>query len=148
MALGTFRAAVAVPLSNAGAYTTGQAIGTTLTLALGSTGGVIDFVRLSDIGQSGAVDIVFFASPPAVAQGDRTTFALNAADRSKVIAVISVPAAGYIALGASNGQGAPTAGLPIQAGQTGDGNLYAQLIARATITYATGDLILSVGSSS
>lgn len=136
---------VTVPLTNPGAYTTGQAIGTTLTFSQMGIGGIIDYARLGDVGQSGAIDLVLYHSAPGTPAGDRTTFA-GAPDRGRVIGIISFAAAGYIALGALAGQ-CPGTGLPIQSLATRDSNLYGQLVARGTITIASNDLIVYLGRS-
>lgn len=147
MAEATFATYNNIPLTNPGAYTTGQAIGTTITLAgLGTGGGILDSVRLTDVGQSGAVDVVIYRSAPTSPAGDRTTFA-GATDRKLVLGVVNLLAANYDALGSGAGMCAAASKLPIQYTATQDGNLYAQLVARGSITYATNDLVLQCGRS-
>lgn len=143
----TKSARVAVPLPNAGAYISGDAIGGILTLAgIGLAGGILSTLDLLDAGQSGLVDIVLFSEAPATPIVDNAPFSLaaGAVERSKVLTILTFATA-YTALGSGNGLTRVTTGIPFQFGATPDGNLYAQLLSRDSKTYATLDLILSAG---
>lgn len=148
--MGGFGPTITVAVTvTAGAYVTGNLIGSKITLP-GATRGFVDgnatnsggvyHLRITDkANQKIPLDVVFFnANPTATTFTDRSAVALNVADLPKVLGHVSLAAADYVSLSATTnavgtqrnvGMGYTLAGTAT--------TLYACLIARGSGTYTS-----------
>lgn len=130
-----------VPTTAAGAYASGDVIGTKMTFAsmarIAAGSGILQSLVLhSKVALTGAVDVLLFsADPTASTFTDNAAVNVNVADFDKLIGV--VPLTSWVSLGTPSFAQAHGIGMAfdLPAGQS----LYAVLVARAAATLSTVD---------
>ncbi len=147
------------PVVTAGAYSANDALGGLLVFkdallpGLVQTGVILTVTLLDAASQDAATDLVLF-NQTFTATADNAAFAPSDADLLNCLGVISIAAGDYatfsgnsIATVRNAGFGAKSVDtIGAQTGtSTGDGNLYGQLVTRATPTYAaTSDISVTI----
>lgn len=125
-------------ITSGSAYSSGQAIGSTITLPKAADYGFgtilsVSLVDKSD--QKSPLDILIFNQPLASPQTDKTSASIAAADMANYVGHISLLAADYT--DGVQSAGAVKFNLWIAAAGGVDNNLYAQIISRGTPTYTS-----------
>jgi hypothetical protein len=136
----------AIPTLAAGAYTSGDRMGTIITLtdavrALGESATLQDIVVLDKAKQSLAMDFLFFDELPTVASADEAAIDITDAEMEKCVGGYVGAADQYIALANSSVATYRNIGINMKpiGGAT---NLYCVLVTRGTPTYGAAGLVI------
>jgi hypothetical protein len=141
--------AAQIPTTAAGAYASGDVIGTKMTFPnmtrLAAGPGIVQSLLLqSKVALTGAVDVLLFSADPSASTfTDNAALNLNVGDFDKLIGVVSLSS--WVALGTPSIAQAHTVGIAfdLPAGQS----IYAVLVARSAPTLASATdlkLVLNV----
>jgi len=130
--------------SVAGAYASGDAVGTKITFDNAPRSGVIHAISVTDLDkQSLALDIIFFRKNPAATTfTDNTALDVADADLLYIIGHVALVAGDYAALVDSSFATKYALGLPFRLEGPREGlALYACAVTRGTPTYATASAL-------
>lgn len=135
-------------LAVAGAYASGDVVGTLITFTQASTDrdtGIIQSIVLCDLAkQNIAADIIFFsANPSATTFTDNSVLDIADADLPKVVGHVSLLASDYCSLNDNSFATKANCGLVFKLTTTN--TLYAVIVTRGAPTYTSGDITLEVG---
>lgn len=131
-------------VTTAGAYASGDAVGTKFTLsnALRVSGGtgVLKSVKIVDKAkQNATLDLIIFKADIAATVTDNQPFDPTDADLSNIVAAVQVST--WYSFN-NNSYGQAECAIDIKSDSL---NLYAVLVSRGTPTYADGDLVVTTG---
>lgn len=139
------------PTISTGAYADGDVIGGELSIAVDiGIAGFLNYITILDKdGESAPIDFFFFATNLDGTYTDNAAFALDSADEDKLLFVLTVVAADYVAVGADSlATVSPSIPLGLSPSVAGDNDLVAVGVIRAIHTFtATTDLQLTFGVS-
>lgn len=135
------------PTVDTSAYAAGDLVGGKLTFGdalfgIEGASGLLQTAQLTDAGQQdAALDLLLFeADPASTSFTDNAAFGVDAADRTKICARITL--ATYLALDDVSVARADNLALPIMG--ISNSTLYGALVSQGTPTYAADDLTLAL----
>lgn len=142
---------VLTPTITANAYSTGNLLGTKLTITTASrltagTGDIVSVTLIDQAKQSIAVDVLFWnADPSGTTFTDRSALDIADADMLKLIGGVQIATTDYYAFSDNSMACKTNIGLPFGPLASGT-SIYCCIVARGTATYAaTSDIQLTVG---
>ncbi len=135
-------------ITSGSAYSSGQAIGSTITIpkvADFGFGTILNVALIDTSDQKAAIDILIFNQPLASPQTNKTACSISAADAANLVGHLSLTGASYSDLVASAVATQYNLWMAIAGGV--DNNVYVQLVSRGTPTYtSTSALIVKITS--
>lgn len=137
-------AIITIPLTiDTAAYSTGDVVGGEIVIPATNSGLILSVSVFDDDNEGVQLDLFFFDGDLTGTSGytNNAAFAINAADKSKLIGVVSIATTDYFAVGSDKMAMKTPVNIPI--GASG-GRLI--VVIRSTTTFtATTDLILKIG---
>ena len=130
------------PITSGSAYSSGQAIGSTITIARVADfgfGTVLNLALIDLSDQKAPIDVLIFNQPLAVPQTDKTTIAIGTVDAPNLIGHISLTTGSWSDLGSTAVATIYNMWMAVAGGV--DNNLYCQLVSRGTPTYTRTDAL-------